>query len=725
LQQVHGNQAVSRLIQANRDAVIIQRAYLEPDPVSPIIRSDREFHIRLRGSRDDEPVRLRGETSPDAPAILTIESPSGARQFDWPLGSGPVRVPFREPGRHRLELTGCRWTGSLGLANRGPRITVDYELFVAPYANAEALAQSREISSHDATRSQDRGASRAELLLLFRRLAIRTALETLTDNKTEALRYQRLYHGESDTPDMQERLALVSAISDLYRALVTRGRQNNQILQSPVEAYVPGVAERSPRYRERLSAQNAELNSICAMIVAAFPEAAAVERHGNAERARNPQRMRTAVLEAVDAVMQTIDETRYKLVTGDFDVLEADLIVNRTLREYGGNPTMEQAVREHLAQQERSETLVRLGAGTVQIGLLFVPYVGPVLAAALGTAIAVHDIARALRLRTAEGAGMVQGVVSRQRANAATIEAIVSTTTAATDVVAAVASLARLRAVLRGSPGAPTEAPPPASASRQAGPTMLQRQRAVALRREALELERGAHRFEERGRQMLRARSPTVRDEAQNLLAQARDARARARTLREQAGQYARGHGPTTDVVPEAHEVDELFDRLVREGSPDSQLHQIRLGPQERNPAELARLARQLMRSRSGNRVVFRVEGGGGRELVAVNGGQVTIQRPPSADGYIHLNFGSEERALEFLREHRPGGRIVAFEVDEAWVQSLRSSAIPQSGTTGMRGVPRLVDVRMADDQIELPIGLLDELEEFLIQGSGRTLVVD
>jgi hypothetical protein len=70
------------------------------------------------------------------------------------------------------------------------------------------------------------------------------------------------------------------------------------------------------------------------------------------------------------------------------------------------------------------------------------------------------------------------------------------------------------------------------------------------------------------------------------------------------------------------------------------------------------------------------------------------------------------------------GAQLVAFEVDESWIRSLRTAAIPEHGTGGITGQPRLVDVRFAGDQMEISPNLIDALQQFIIPGSGRVLEV-
>jgi hypothetical protein len=112
------------------------------------------------------------------------------------------------------------------------------------------------------------------------------------------------------------------------------------------------------------------------------------------------------------------------------------------------------------------------------------------------------------------------------------------------------------------------------------------------------------------------------------------------------------------------------------------------------------------------------VEGGGSKDLITVSPERnVRVQH----DEGVFLNFGSRARAEEFLQKRGAGARIVAFEVDEQWIQSLRSAAMPEQGTTGIRG-PKLVDVRFAADQIYIPPDLVPELQDFIIPGSGHVV---
>jgi len=236
---------------------------------------------------------------------------------------------------------------------------------------------------------------------------------------------------------------------------------------------------------------------------------------------------------------------------------------------------------------------------------------------------------------------------------------------------------------------------------------------AASLRAEAARLERSAAAV----RSARPDRAARLSASAAQKLREAGRLEADVAALRRQAAELERGAASATADFPTAEEADALFER-ARSGD----LVRVPLAQAERQPGLLARLVRPLLRSRSGNRVVFRVEGGGSRRLISIGpGNNLTVARGAGID----LNFGSYERAVEFLTRHRgPGARIVAFEVDEAWVRSLRSVAIPEKGTGALAGQTRLVDVRFADDQLQLPARLIDELERFIIPGSGRVLEI-
>jgi len=195
--------------------------------------------------------------------------------------------------------------------------------------------------------------------------------------------------------------------------------------------------------------------------------------------------------------------------------------------------------------------------------------------------------------------------------------------------------------------------------------------------------------------------------------------RSEATRLRSEAEQFASGARSATQDLPGPEDVDKLF----AQASAETKVIYIPKAAVEGDPSKLLRLVRPLLRSKSRNRVVYRVEGGGSRELLRVDANGNVFVKPGET---IYLNFGSEARAIKFFNENRgPGARIVAFEVDEEWVRAARSAAVPEYKTEALEGrQPRLVDVTVAEDQLEIPGSLTGELQDFIIPGTGRILEV-
>ncbi|OLE29376.1 MAG: hypothetical protein AUG44_04410 [Actinobacteria bacterium 13_1_20CM_3_71_11] len=253
-------------------------------------------------------------------------------------------------------------------------------------------------------------------------------------------------------------------------------------------------------------------------------------------------------------------------------------------------------------------------------------------------------------------------------------------------------------------------------------PELLDLQQASALREEARRLSAqaddyaaGAERELQRGRPDRAVTKRELADQAR------REAAARTALAEEYASgtRSARAELPGPEDHPFFGADDDSVGTTATAGNPA----RIELNAGERDPQSLARLSRELMTSRTGNRVVYRVDGGQARQLLTVDSaGNVTVAQGAN----MHLNFGSPERAEEFLSKATKGGagaRLVRFEVSEEWVRSLRSGAVPER--SGLTGQPQLVDVKYADDQLMVPGSLTHELQDFIVPGSGSEVVVD
>jgi hypothetical protein len=249
--------------------------------------------------------------------------------------------------------------------------------------------------------------------------------------------------------------------------------------------------------------------------------------------------------------------------------------------------------------------------------------------------------------------------------------------------------------------------------ARSAPRGLFQKQRAVALEQTAAAKEAEALATEGK---IATAGSP---ERAQRLRAQAKSLRGEAAKLRGEAADYASGAKSATADLPTPEEVEKELDKIALGGGKPQKGFRVPLSSAERTPEAIARLQRSLQSTARG-RVVFRVEGGGSMPRLGVDAaGNVS-----TGTGTLNLNFGSLERAMEFLEKRGPGARIISFEVDEAWVQSVRSAAMPEHMTGALGRDIRLVDVSYADDQMQIPEKLLHEMEKFIVPGSGKVLLV-
>jgi hypothetical protein len=272
--------------------------------------------------------------------------------------------------------------------------------------------------------------------------------------------------------------------------------------------------------------------------------------------------------------------------------------------------------------------------------------------------------------------------------------------------------------------------------------------RAAQLRREALTARQEADWREGAGNTR---RAEALRREAANKEAEAEIVEARARQASATEAEVRGGGGPSPrEVVPTSEELEAALNALEsgtsKGGGPEAW---VRIAaPQARgNAPVLERIVRSLFRSRSGNRVVFRVEGGvppaASRNYVRVDrSGNVRLSTGGSD---LNLNFGVFERAIEFLVQARPGARLKVFEVEEGWFTALRNITGPEQGAgarllvkdpatgavtgeltapgvSAVEGVPRLVDTRYGVDQLQIPASVVRELEEFIVPGTGRVL---
>ncbi|HYE05104.1 MAG TPA: hypothetical protein VEL07_06210, partial [Planctomycetota bacterium] len=117
---------------------------------------------------------------------------------------------------------------------------------------------------------------------------------------------------------------------------------------------------------------------------------------------------------------------------------------------------------------------------------------------------------------------------------------------------------------------------------------------------------------------------------------------------------------------------------------------------------------------------VFRVEGSPNTRLVIGDDGSVGIL----GDTMLFLNFGSRERAEQYLAQKIAGGlpgvQVKSFQVPRSFLDDLRADAVPQQFGGQFPNAPQIVDPTKAADQFGLTAAQLDALKDAIIEGSGK-----
>lgn len=120
---------------------------------------------------------------------------------------------------------------------------------------------------------------------------------------------------------------------------------------------------------------------------------------------------------------------------------------------------------------------------------------------------------------------------------------------------------------------------------------------------------------------------------------------------------------------------------------------------------------------------VYRVEGLPNTRIIIGEAGEVTIV----GDKMLHLNFGQQARALDFLKmrlaDKMPGTNMKTFQVPRAYLEELRGSAVPQNLKSLYPNKPQIVDPTKAPDQFGLRKAQIRDLERVIIPGSGRCTI--
>ena len=474
LQATAGNAAVTRMLGRGvlaRETGVADvehrgaRWHLTADPPSATIPSDTTVRFSVEntaGSRVGQSLRDPADRRAEPAVIVewaegdhwrghevqTRRRAGGWLSFEYRFrhpGRRRVRVGFREYGPHAgAEL------GAHGVPDTPPPASSAYELTYELQITGEDHVRGRDsglaadIAAADARALADSPAGGAEALQLFRRVATQRALERLEANRREALRLGDSWQGD----DSAGRVQAVTAAFDLHRTLGRIGAEvQREEHRERERRRMPGSWDYRAAPFERYRRLEEELASAQERIRARYPEVTGMLRHGTGREGMSGGETRAEFAEAVTRTLQAIAATRQMLATGELDVLECRPIVAETRAAL--DPGARRRVEAAIAVEGVQDALVGLSLFGVSVALLFVPYVGTALSAAIGLGQAAGDVGHAVRMGQAAQAGLTGGVVADEDVAAAQLTAVLSTAFAAVDLAGLAQAARATRAVER------------------------------------------------------------------------------------------------------------------------------------------------------------------------------------------------------------------------------------------------------------------------------------
>jgi RHS repeat-associated protein len=124
--------------------------------------------------------------------------------------------------------------------------------------------------------------------------------------------------------------------------------------------------------------------------------------------------------------------------------------------------------------------------------------------------------------------------------------------------------------------------------------------------------------------------------------------------------------------------------------------------------------------SRASVVTVYRVEGAVNTRVLISEAGEVILE----GEKTLFLNFGQRARAIEFFDKRINQGmadtQIKSFQVSKAYLDEVRSTAVPERLARLHPDSPIQVDVTKAPDQYGLRRDQIEQLRTLIIKGSGK-----
>jgi hypothetical protein len=422
--------------------------YIETEPATPIIAPGTMVVFRLRNSLHAGFAWEVERPGLGRRPLFTLREPSG-RNLVLYTRTRPqeIRHSPEQPGHYKATFRGrpMRHVGPLespgALTTTGSEITVSVEFDVSRWLGAEVLEGegAKRTERADIAQLERPNAAEGEIAAAFQRIAARLGFQALAQNRREAEEQLELYTvgiGGKTSAKAHEELSAIVQLDDALAWKIER------LAGEPMEISLKKMFDEGWKVQSindvRAFRQDRE-EKIIGMreaLVEAFP-ALAVVRGGElrALYGRGEHLRRMAVEAGLRRVLDDIETTKRNLATGDLDILRVSPIVAAAREKLGidADPRKKQAIDRLLKEHGAEEFKRGIAVAGATIFLLFIPGIGPYLAAGLGAAWAVRSWMRVGELRAAAGAGVREGIVGRDELAAATFWALMDTLGAGLD----------------------------------------------------------------------------------------------------------------------------------------------------------------------------------------------------------------------------------------------------------------------------------------------------
>lgn len=417
--------------------------YVEMDPATSIVAAGTEVTFHLRNSQNLEIQQWEEEVPGfgQKPVFILTDAKGqhwrGKTTIIKPYHSA-YKTTLNTPGKYRAAFWGRpieRHGDSTRSSGTEILVSVDFDVLGDLTADKPVAADVAATSARDLQHFEDSEASEGEIAAAFERIAVRRAFAVLEDNRQEAEEQLALYTRGAGGKTAGQAAEALHAVAEFDFLLQRHWELTFHADSVKREADKAGRRDLVGFQQERRQ----KLAELRATLIEAFPALGVIHRDQE-ESVRNlgksPSELQTVVQAGLRKVLVDIEATKHLLASGELPILDVAPILAETRKALSvdANPRVRGSVDKLLKNRASAELKQGLVLGATQLLLLFVPGIGPYLAAALGIGLAARSWKKVGELQTAAGAGVRAGLIDQDELDRAAFWAAVDTIFAALDL---------------------------------------------------------------------------------------------------------------------------------------------------------------------------------------------------------------------------------------------------------------------------------------------------